>query len=602
MKRGIRNPLARMNVRQQMILLFLVLVIPVFILNGYGNNRAGQILKRHVTNAYIELNKQNFKLISRDIETVNKVTATVFQNSVVQQLDTTGKDTVLQRVKTYEKLERMLSSYSQESDEREPLYYSLYVYDPGNHYFFAPYYPESKKSGVYFFSNEAEKPEWFDEAVARKGNGYLRLTDHLSPPAKGQYDQKTLGYVRAINNIDQGGTIGVLMVTNVDARIGESLKTVSLPEGELYFTDWNNHILTSTQPDAEGVLSLPPEVEPGNSPMGVKDVITKDFIYVVDYNYVLQQKLVYKVPVKALLQQQDEMKHVIQIISVAYFAAGLIIILYFWRSLMTPLQKLVTFVRRYEPGNAVPETPHRKRNDEVSVLISTIYEMARRLNDLIHYKYDMDLKQKEAQLSLLYQQINPHLLYNTLESIYWKSKMEGNHVSAEMIKDLSKLMKISLSRGRELITLGEELEHATAYIKLQQNRYDYVFQVDINVAESLHPFSIPKITLQPLIENGIIHGIKNMGEDGEICIEAEASGGILRIRISDNGYKPVDIEAINRNLSSETDDPAAGYGVRNIHQRIQLHYGKEYGLVYSVRPGGGTLVTITLPAETAGGS
>ncbi|MWV45561.1 sensor histidine kinase [Paenibacillus sp. HJL G12] len=583
-----------MNVKQQLILLFLVLVIPLFILNSYGNSKAGEILKRHVTNAYIELNKQNFKLIGRDIETINKVTSTVFQNSMIQQLSTTGDETILTRVKNYEKIEVMLNTYSQETDEREPLYYSLFVYDPDNYYFFAPYYPESKKAGVYFFSDEKEKPEWFDEAVSRKGNGYLKLTQHLSPPVKGQKDQKTLLYVRAINNIYKGGTIGVLAVTNVDAKIGESLKTVSLPEGELYFTDWKNHILTTTEKGKEGYLDLPPEAEPGNSTSGVKDVITKDFIYVIDYNYVLQQKLIYKVPVKALLQQQDEIKRVILIISVAYFVVGLIIILYFWRSLMTPLQKLVYFVRRYEPGNIVPQTPYRKRSDEVSVLISTIYDMARRLNDLIHYKYTMDLKQKESQLALLYQQINPHLLYNTLESIYWKSTMEGNTTSAEMIKDLSKLMKISLSRGRELITLEEELEHATAYIKLQQNRYDYSFSVEMNIPEHLNHVNIPKITLQPLIENGIIHGIKNMGEDGEIRIIAEESQGTMYIRISDNGFKAVDYEAIHKALNDDSPNPSTGYGIRNIHQRLQLHFGQEYGLTYEKRPGGGTTVTVSL--------
>lgn len=589
-----QNPFTKMNVKQQLILLFLVLVIPLFILNAYGNSKAGQILKRHVTNAYIELNKQNFKLISRDIETINKVTSTVFQNSMIQQLSSTKDENILSRVKNYEKIEVMLNTYSQETDEREPLYYSLYVYDPDNAFFFAPYYPESKKSGMYFFSDEKERPEWFDEAVSHKGNGYLKLTDHLSPPVKGQKDQKTLLYVRAINNIYKGGTIGVLAVSNVDARISESLKTVSLPEGELYFTDWKNHILTTTETGREGVLELPPELDPGRSAIGVKDVITKDFIYVADYNYVLQQKLIYKVPVKALLQQQNEIKRVILLISIAYFIVGVIIILYFWRSLMTPLQKLVFFVRRYEPGNIVPQTPHRKRNDEVSVLISTIYDMARRLNDLIHYKYNMDLKQKEAQLSLLYQQINPHLLYNTLESIYWKSTMEGNTVSADMIKDLSKLMKISLSRGRELITLEEELEHATAYIKLQQNRYDYAFSVEIDIPEHLYSVKIPKITLQPLIENGIIHGIKNMGEDGEIRIIAEESQGVLYIRISDNGFKDVDYDAIRKVLSDDSSSSPTGYGIRNIHQRLQLHYGPEYGLAYEGRAEGGTTVTVSL--------
>ncbi|MGG6314312.1 sensor histidine kinase [Paenibacillus macerans] len=594
MNAGFKNPLTQISLKQQMILVFLVLVVPLFILNSYGNYRTDQILKRNVSGAYIELNKQNFKLISRDIESINKVASTVFQHPLVQQLNPAEEGTMLERVKNYERLENLLNSYSEETDQQEPLYYSLFVYDPSNSYSFAPYYPESMKAGVYFFL-EHEKPEWFDEAVARKGNGYLRLIEHLSPPTKGQKNQHTLAYVRAINNIDKGGTIGVLVVSNVDARIGESLQTVSIPEGELYFTDWGNRILTATVPEVGQVLDLPAEADVGSSVIGAKDVITNEFIYVINYNAVLQQKLIYKVPLKALLQQQNEIKRIILLISVAYFAVGLIMILYFWRALMTPLQRLVYFVRRYEPGKVVPETPKWRRNDEVSVLVSTIYEMARRLNGLVHYKYQMDIKQKEAQLQILYQQINPHLLYNTLESIYWKSTMEGNTSSAEMIKELSKLMKISLSRGRELITLEEELEHASAYIKLQEHRYEYGFRVTRDVPASLHACAIPKITLQPLIENAIIHGVKNMGEDGEIAIRAKEQEGRVEIAIEDNGYKAVDFAAIDKLLNDESPSPSVGYGIRNIHQRIRLHFGLEYGLKYAARPNGGTVVTITLP-------
>ncbi|WP_410770811.1 sensor histidine kinase [Fontibacillus sp. BL9] len=595
MKFKLTNPLNKMNVKQQLFLLFLVIIIPLFVLNSYGNYRAGQILKRHVTNAYIELSKQNFRLINRDIEAVNKVTSTVFQNSLLQQLNPiSSEETVLERVKHYEKLENLLTNYSQETDEREPLYYSLYVYDPENTYFFAPFYPGPRKSGVYFFSDE-EKPEWFDEAVEKKGEGYLRTVEHLSLPSKGQESQRTLAYIRAINSIYKNGTIGVLVVTNLDGRIGESLQTVSLPEGELYFTDYDNRILTSRTTEHSAVLELPPEAETGDTAIGVKDIITDKFIYVINYNRIIQQKLVYKVPVQALLQQQNEIKQVIQLISIVFFAGSLIFMLYFWRSLMMPIQKLVYFVRRYEPGNVVPETPRRNKNDEISVLMFTIYDMARRLNDLVHYKYAMDLKQKESQLQILYQQINPHLLYNTLESIYWKSSMEGNNVSAEMIKELSKLMKISLSRGRELITLEEELEHASAYIKLQQHRYDYQFRVSISIPEDLLPVVIPKISLQPLIENGIIHGVKHMGEDGEIVISAHGDKANIYLLIEDNGYKPVDYDMINRLLEEESPNPASGYGIRNIHQRIRLHFGPDYGLSYEVRRGGGTKVTLHLP-------
>ncbi|KAI7254448.1 hypothetical protein KC345_g11264 [Hortaea werneckii] len=585
------KPIVKLNVKQQLILLFLIMISPILILNSYGNYKAEEILKRHVTNAYVELNKQNFAIINRDIDTVNKITTTVIQNPILQQLNMSGDDPVLERVERYETIEKLLGSYSQGAERGDGIYYSLYVYDPDNYYFFAPNFPQVKKAGVYFFS-KGEMPYWFEQVVQQKGHGYLMFTEKLSPQAE---NLKTLTYVRAVNNIYRGaGTIGVLVVTKMESKIGESLKSISLPDGEIYLTDMNNRVLASTTNSTGDVITLPEGSEAGD-PEGTEDIITDDFIYVVNNNHAFEQKLVYKVPVKALLQQQNEMKRVIQYITVAYALFGLIIITYFWRSLMTPLQKLAFFVRKYEPGNRVPETPRRGSNDEVSVLIASTYDMARRLNSLIMYKYQMEIKQKESQLQLLYQQINPHLLYNTLESIYWKSSLEGNLESAEMIKELSKLMKISLSRGRELITLEEELEHASAYIKLQQHRYDYVFAVIWNIAPETKSNLIPKITLQPLIENAIIHGVKNMDEDGEIIITSVLKDDRILITIEDNGYKQVDYTAIDLVLNDESPNPVSGYGIRNINQRVHLHFGPDYGISYGPRAAGGTVVTVTLP-------
>lgn len=264
---------------------------------------------------------------------------------------------------------------------------------------------------------------------------------------------------------------------------------------------------------------------------------------------------------------------------------------------MNPLRKLAMFARSHEPGKPLANTPIRERNDEVGVLIYSVHNMANRINNMIHEQYFMEIKQKESQLQLLYQQINPHLLYNTLESIYWKSTLEGNTVSAEMIKDLSKLMRISLSRGRELITIEEELEHAKAYTSLQQKRYEYGFTLLWNVSEGISHYLIPKITLQPLIENAIIHGVMNMGEDGEIIVSVRPEDNNILITVEDNGYKDVDHGAINNLLVNEPAEASSGYGINNVNKRIQLHFGDLYGMRYEARHVEGTVVIVVIPKQ-----
>ncbi|OBZ16040.1 sensor histidine kinase [Bacillus sp. FJAT-26390] len=595
MRKRLSNPMTKLNVKQQLILLFLVMVSPIFLLHWYGNMKAEHLLKNHVTSAYVELSKQNYTVIKRDMDTISKITTTIIQNPITQQLIPLESDSVIERVRKYDKVDKLLAANSIPLNGGEAVYYSLYIYDPNDYYFFAPK-RQLMQTGVYFFSDN-EKPEWFDDAVNLRSKGYMEIIDSNV----GLSRISTLAYIRAVNNVTYGnGIIGVLVATKMDMKIAESLRSVSLPDGKIMFTDWENRVLSATDAKLMGTtLELPPEMDIADQmeAEGTFDIMTSDYIYVVNYNRLMNHKLVYQIPVSSLLKQQSELKHVIQLISVAYILFGCVVMVYFWRSLMTPLQKLAQFVHTYEPGKLVPETPGKGRNDEVGVLFAALYDMARRLNVLIHYKYHMDIKQKESQLQLLYQQINPHLLYNTLESIYWKSSLEGNTESAEMIKDLSKLMKIGLSRGRELIPLEEELEHASAYVSLQQKRYKYEFQVTWSIPDAARDILIPKISLQPLIENAIIHGVKFMGEDGEIHISAVVEGERVTIKVEDNGHKEVDYSAIERLLSGDKPDHTLGYGIRNIQQRIQLHFGNMYGMSYKRGEHGGTAVWIILPAS-----
>lgn len=593
------NPLTKLNVRQQLILLFLVLVSPVFLLNWYANTKAEQILKEHVTSAYEELNKQNHFLINRDIDTVSRLMTTLIQNRMTQSMISNDDDTQFDRVVKYREMNTLLGNNTVGLFDGEAIYYFLFVYDPNNHYEFAPSVPDINRqingSSVFFYSDKTKAP-WIEESLKAKGKGILALIDNFGPRA----NQKTLAYMRTVNSITNGrSVVGVLVATKMDKKIEESFSTVSLPEGgEMFLTDWSNRVLASTTSEMGKTLKIPNGLDKDSMEETVS-LVSEKYIYVVHTKFTLKQKLVYKIPTKSLLQQQSALKQVIQTISIVYSLFAIVVMMYFWRSLMNPLRKLAMFARSHEPGKPLSSIPTRERNDEVGVLIYSVHNMANRINDMIHDQYFMEIKQKESQLQLLYQQINPHLLYNTLESIYWKSSLEGNTGSAEMIKELSKLMRISLSRGRELITIEEELEHAMAYTSLQQKRYEYGFAIHWNVSDDVVQNLIPKITLQPLIENAIIHGVINMGEDGEIIVSARSVDDNIVITVEDNGYKETDHAAINQLLVSEPSETTSGYGIKNVHKRIQLHFGNSYGLRYEAREDEGTRVIVVIPKRTS---
>ncbi|WEK53024.1 MAG: sensor histidine kinase [Candidatus Cohnella colombiensis] len=595
----LKNPLTRMNVRQQLFLLLFILVSPVFLLNWYANTKAEQILKEHVTSAYEELNKQNHFLINRDIDTVSRIMTTIIQNSLTQSMIYNEMENEYDRVLKYSDMSTLLGNNTVGLNGGEAVYFFLFVYDPSDSSTFAPSIPDINRkingSSVFFYSDPTNTP-WLEQALKANGKGVLALIDNFGP--KG--DQKTLAYLRAVNSISNGkSVVGVLVATKLDVKIEESFRTVSLPEGgQLYLTDWSNRILVSTTDEQGSFLSFPLNLSADQTLEETYNRVTDGYIYVVHTKYALNQKLVYRIPTKALLQQQSELKQVIQLISIVYSIIALVVMIYFWRSLMNPLRKLAMFARSHEPGKPLSKIPTKERNDEVGVLIFSVHNMANRINTMINEQYVMEIKQKESQLQLLYEQINPHLLYNTLESIYWKSTLEGNTGSAEMIKELSKLMRISLSRGRELITIAEELEHAKAYTSLQQKRYEYGFTIRWNIDDEVVNQLIPKITLQPLIENAIIHGVINMGEDGEIVVTAYSDKTHVVITVEDNGYKVTDHQAINQMIVQPSSDYSSGYGIKNVNKRIKLHFGEDFGLQYFAREPEGTIVKVQLPMRT----
>lgn len=169
------NPLAKMSIKQQLILLFIILVSPVLFLHWYVNAKTEQILKRHVTYAYAELNKMNTLLISRDIDAVNRITRAIIQDPVTQAMNASPPKTLQTRPSNYYAMEQLLASYPSGVNGGEATYYTMFVYDPADVYQVAPNYLVNKVSGVYFYSDD-KKPEWIAKAERHDGSGYFDVT------------------------------------------------------------------------------------------------------------------------------------------------------------------------------------------------------------------------------------------------------------------------------------------------------------------------------------------------------------------------------------------------------------------------------------------
>ncbi len=206
---------------------------------------------------------------------------------------------------------------------------------------------------------------------------------------------------------------------------------------------------------------------------------------------------------------------------------------------------------------------------------------------------------EQIRFNSLQSQIQPHFLYNTLDCIHWQAIADGNQEISTLVKALARYYRICLSRGRDVIPLKMEIEHVQNYLIIQNMRYDHIIGSEISLNEECRDAMIPKLTLQPLVENSIYHGIKvKQGKEGSISLRAVRQGDDVKIILADTGtgMTQKQIDDMNQHLSEY--DESFGYGVRNVNKRIELLYGAGYGLHYLKNSSGGVTVEIHIPYVT----
>ena len=222
--------------------------------------------------------------------------------------------------------------------------------------------------------------------------------------------------------------------------------------------------------------------------------------------------------------------------------------------------------------------------------------MLERIENLKEQVVEEQEDKRKYELQALQAQINPHFLYNTLDSIIWMAETQDSNIVA-MTEALAKLFRISLNKGNEEILLKKEMEHVKNYLIIQSMRYADKFTFEIRVEPEVEKCRIIKLILQPIVENCIYHGIKKKRGSGHIIIRAFHSEPNLILQVKDDGCG-MSRETCEKMLSYEIEQEnisGSGIGVKNVNERIQLRFGKEYGLHYDSEEGKGTTVTYTLP-------
>jgi len=223
--------------------------------------------------------------------------------------------------------------------------------------------------------------------------------------------------------------------------------------------------------------------------------------------------------------------------------------------------------------------------------------MIDKINELLEQVTKEQVRLRKAEFELLQSQINPHFLYNTLDAIVWLTESGEQDKVVSMVGSLSEFFRTSLNKGKDIVTIKEDLQHVRSYLEIQQVRYQDILQYDISVPQEMEQYRIPKITIQPLVENALYHGIKNKRGMGIIRISGMMNENGLLLQVEDDGIGmvPERLEQINDAIKRRTSAGKGIYGLYNVNERIRLNFGEEYGVTVDSTYGEGTRVTVLLP-------
>lgn len=261
-----------------------------------------------------------------------------------------------------------------------------------------------------------------------------------------------------------------------------------------------------------------------------------------------------------------------------------------------PLEKVISKMDTVSDGQIDTRINSDYLPSDFKKLALGFNDMMEKIGDLMEQVKLEQHQLEQIRFNALQSQIQPHFLYNTLDCIHWQSIAQGNEEVSTMVKALAQYYRICLSKGKEIIKLEKEIELIKSYLVIQNMRYDNIIETNIIIEEKYLNIMIPKMTLQPLVENSIYHGLKEKeGKTGNITVLVEERDGDVYIIVEDSGtgMSQEEIDEINASIS-EYDD-SIGYGVRNVNKRIELIYGEQYGLFYIRNEQGGVTVEIHFP-------
>jgi len=462
-----------------------------------------------------------------------------------------------------------------------------------------------------FFSlNEAYNKPWYEALNNKSVNILWQQTKSVTIATSGlTIEEKVLSALRLVKKPeDYTKDIGVLSIDILQSDIQKMLKKAAeLTEtGIVYIENSDGIIQSSASLGITATWKVPQAYYNTVQEAQWQKTKINNEVAFVGYKNIEKTdlRLVSVIPLKEILASSNQQRNYLIVLLVVMGAAAYLLAYFISASSTKRIYNLVDKMRQVQKGDLSVTIPKMSR-DEIGELALNFNFMIKKISQLNEEQYKSGQEVKEAELKLvqaefktLQAQINPHFLYNTLDLINWMAiKYDCSDIES-LIFSLSRFYKLSLRKGADIVTIQDEVMHIQTYLQIQNYRFENCVQLELDVS-SIQQYKIPKITLHPLVENSIMHGIyKKSGSTGTIKISGKLEMDHIVLYIEDDGVGMTEQQIkqiLEPSQPDEETDDLHGFGINNVNERLKQYFGSPYGLTYTSTVGIGTTVEIRIP-------
>ncbi|WP_462405414.1 cache domain-containing sensor histidine kinase [Gracilibacillus sp. Marseille-QA3620] len=515
--------------------------------------------------------------VEEKLREIEEVSYSIVADPVIQQgLQRLEEDSGYERYQTNQELIEKLSAYA----GSEKYVHSMMIVDTKGKEYLAG--SSSMKL------NASRIQELMDEAAVYEGGNKWVLDSDFNRFAT------AVRQIRSYNNMNLNNIGGLIIRVDLSKIVKALPDMGSEADGKVIITNGEEIFQPGSKIEHIDKYDFDAPASRGYSIQSVKG--ERYFVSYVQSSY-LGWTYWNVVPFDVMFSNIQAIKVVVILLLSIMLIMLILTALYFIRRVTRPLDKLVVMMQEVPKGSSWVikqiDTPKYYEND-IGMLFSSFKRMIEQIDDLIKENYEKQISIKDAKFNALQAQVNPHFLFNTLESINWQAKANKQTEISQMVQSLGHLLRQSINFKESQITLKSELDIVNSYVTIQKFRFDERLSFQSHVPDSLMSCMVPKFTLQPLVENAIKHAVEPSLKKGEIRILVSHKEDRLIISIEDNG-PGISSQRLDEIKESNVNSKGNGIGLNNIDERIRLSYGEEYGISIETRLGKGTVVKVILP-------